>query len=58
MERASITIESKLKATPRAIEIPKGRGLTGKIAARFGIGYAPEGWAEPGGVFPNHGDKS
>ena len=27
-----------------AVEYLKGRGLTGKIAAQFGIGYAPQGW--------------
>ncbi|MCC7410536.1 MAG: DNA primase [Gammaproteobacteria bacterium] len=28
----------------RAIDYLKGRGLTGEIAATFGIGYAPPGW--------------
>jgi DNA primase len=28
----------------QAINYLKGRGLTGEIAARFGIGYAPPGW--------------
>jgi DNA primase len=27
-----------------AIAYLKGRGLTGEIAARFGLGYAPAGW--------------
>jgi len=27
-----------------AVEYLKGRGLTGEIAAQFGIGYAPQGW--------------
>jgi DNA primase len=35
---------ARLKETPRAVEYLKARGLTGAIAARFGIGYAPEGW--------------
>lgn len=34
----------ELKAAPKAIEYLKGRGLTGEIAARFGLGYAPEDW--------------
>src|SRR6188768_4252404 len=34
----------ELKDSPRAIVYLKGRGLTGEIAARFGIGYAPDGW--------------
>ncbi len=28
----------------RAIEYLKGRGLSGEIAARYGIGFAPPGW--------------
>ncbi len=58
MERACDYYREQLKATPRAIEYLKGRGLTGKIAARFGIGYAPEGWQNLESVFPNYGDKS
>lgn len=27
-----------------AVDYLKGRGLSGEIAARFGIGYAPQGW--------------
>ena len=34
----------QLKASPAAIEYLKGRGLTGEIAAKFGLGYAPEDW--------------
>ncbi|MCG6862699.1 MAG: DNA primase [Chromatiaceae bacterium] len=29
---------------PRAVEYLKGRGLTGEVAAAFGLGYAPPGW--------------
>ena len=35
---------AQLKEAPAAIEYLKRRGLTGAIAARFGIGYAPDGW--------------
>jgi DNA primase len=34
----------RLKDSPRAIAYLKGRGLSGRTAARFAIGYAPEGW--------------
>ncbi len=34
----------RLKDSPHAIEYLKRRGLTGETAARFAIGYAPEGW--------------
>src|SRR5262249_21569696 len=32
--------------------------LTGKIAARFGIGYAPDGWQNLERVFPNYADAA
>lgn len=32
------------KAASAAVDYLKGRGLTGKIAQQFGIGYAPPGW--------------
>ena len=34
----------ELKKAPKAIEYFKGRGLTGEIAAKFGLGYAPDDW--------------
>jgi DNA primase len=58
MERASDYYREQLKGAPRAIEYLKGRGLTGQIAARFGVGYAPEGWQNLEGVFTNYGDKA
>ena len=58
MERACDYYREQLKEAPRAIEYLKGRGLTGKIAARFGIGYAPDGWQNLESVFPSYADKS
>ena len=43
LEQAAHFYRQQLKQSPRAIDYLKGRGLTGKIAARYGIGYAPEG---------------
>jgi DNA primase len=48
----------QLKASPRAIDYLKGRGLTGKTAARFGIGYAPAGWQSLAAVFTEYGEKA
>ncbi|MBL8276960.1 MAG: DNA primase [Pelomonas sp.] len=45
-----------LKASPRAVAYLKQRGLTGQVAARFGLGYAPEGWRTLAGVFPRYDD--
>ena len=35
---------ARLRESERAIAYLKRRGLTGAIAAHFGIGYAPDGW--------------
>ena len=58
MKRACDYYRDQLKATPRAIDYLKGRGLTGKIAASFGIGYAPDGWQNLESVFPSYADKA
>ncbi|WP_261843774.1 DNA primase [Aliamphritea ceti] len=47
LEEASSFYQEQLKQhsqKAKAVEYLKGRGLTGKIAALFGIGYAPPGW--------------
>ena len=58
MQRAMQYYREQLKAAPQAIEYLKRRGLSGQIAAHFGIGYAPEGWQNLQAVFPDYGDKS
>jgi DNA primase len=49
---------AELKKAPRAIEYLKGRGLTGEIAARFRIGYAPDDWQGLKKAFPEYEHKS
>ena len=44
---------AELKKSPRAIDYLKGRGLSGEIAARYRIGYAPDDWQGLEGAFPN-----
>ena len=34
----------ELKKSPKAIDYFKSRGVTGEIAARFGLGYSPDDW--------------
>ncbi len=58
MEKAMDFYRAELKKAPRAIEYLKGRGLTGEIAARFRIGYAPDDWQGLRNVFPGYEDKS
>jgi DNA primase len=47
----------QLKESERAIAYLKGRGLSGPIAARFGIGYAPDDWQPLAGAFPEYQSK-
>jgi len=54
MAQATAYYREQLKASPPAIEYLKGRGLTGEIAARFGLGYAPAGWQNLEQVFPDY----
>ena len=56
LARASQAYRQRLKDAPRAIGYLKKRGLTGQIASRFALGYAPEGWRTLAGVFPDYAD--
>jgi DNA primase len=58
MEKAMEFYRAELKKSPKAIEYLKGRGLTGEIAARFRVGYAPDDWQGLKGVFPEYEDKA
>ena len=54
MARAAQYYKDQLKKSPLAIEYCKKRGLTGEIAARFGMGYAPDGWQNLQEIFPDY----
>ncbi len=56
LEKAGESYREHLKSSPRAIAYLKGRGLSGQIAKRFGLGYAPEGWRSLASVFPKYDD--
>jgi len=43
-----------LKDSTRAIDYLKGRGLTGEVAVRFGVGYAPDEWQPLAKVFNDY----
>ena len=58
MERALEFYRAELKKSPRAIDYLKRRGLTGEIAARFRMGYAPDDWQGLRGAFPAYEDKA
>lgn len=44
----------ELKRNNNAIEYLKTRGLTGEVAVKFGIGYAPDDWQGLKGVFDDY----
>ncbi|MGE5863910.1 MAG: DNA primase [Rhizobacter sp.] len=56
LHKASDHYRKQLKASPRAIDYLRGRGLTGEIASAFGLGYAPDGWRGLASVFPHYDD--
>ena len=44
LEQCSKYFQERLKQTPEAIEYLKNRGISGRTAKAFAIGYAPAGW--------------
>ncbi|TFW34391.1 DNA primase [Massilia horti] len=55
LQQACDYYRGQLRHAPNAVAYLKGRGLTGEIAARFGMGYAPSGWDNLRSVFPDYG---
>ncbi|MEP7181902.1 MAG: DNA primase [Betaproteobacteria bacterium] len=49
---------AQLKDAPQAVEYLKARGLTGAVAAQFGVGYAPDGWQPLAAAFPKYDDAA
>jgi len=58
MEKAMQFYRGELKQSPRAIEYLKGRGVSGEVAARFRIGYAPDDWQGLQKAFSDYHDKA
>ncbi len=58
MALAAKFYREQLKASPRAIDYLKRRGLTGEIAARYGLGYAPDDWQSLQKAFPDYNDAA
>ncbi|MGE5652500.1 MAG: DNA primase [Bacillota bacterium] len=54
MAKASDFYRQELRGAQNAIAYLKKRGLTGEIAAKFALGYAPDGWDGLGAVFPRY----
>ena len=54
LTQACAFYRAQLRDAPDAIAYLKNRGLTGEVAARFGMGYAPAGWDSLRAVFPEY----
>ena len=54
MTAASDFYRQQLRGAQHAIAYLKGRGVSGEVAARFALGYAPDGWNALKAVFPDY----
>jgi len=54
MTKAGDYYKQQLRGAPQAIAYLKKRGLTGEIAARFGLGFAPDAWDGLRSVFSDY----
>ncbi len=58
LQQAANYYKAELKKSQRAIDYLKARGLSGKVAAKFQIGYAPAGWKNLQSVFSNYENEA
>jgi DNA primase len=56
LEKAGQDYRKQLRRSPKAIAYLKARGVSGEVAQRYGLGYAPEGWRHLASVFPEYDD--
>lgn len=54
MEQAAKFYRGQLKQSDQAIAYLKERGISGRTALCFGIGYAPPGWQNLSGIFTDY----
>lgn len=54
MTKASDFYRRELRTATRAIDYLKGRGLSGEVAGKFWMGYAPDGWDSLKTIFPQY----
>ena len=57
MARAAKYYYEQLKCSEKTIGYLKGRGVSGEIAQKFGIGYAPDGWQNLDALFENYSNE-
>lgn len=58
MTRAGDFYRNQLRAQQRPKDYLIGRGMSGEIAARYGVGYAPDGWDGLRAVFPDYAQEA
>ena len=58
MQQAAQYYKAELKKSQRAIDYLKNRGLSGQIAAKFQMGYAPAGWQNLQSVFTHYENEA
>ena len=56
LAKAAAHYREALKTTPRAVDYLKQRGVSGVIAARFGLGYAADSWRGLASAFASYDD--
>jgi len=58
LEKMMQWYQEQLKKNQRAINYLKNRGLSGEVAKRFGIGYAPDHWQNFESILGSYDDNS
>ena len=58
MTQACNYYRQQLRGAHHAIDYLRGRGLTGEIAAKFWVGYAPDAWDSLRSVFPDYDNEA
>ena len=56
LEKAAQAYSQQLRNAPGAVQYLKGRGVSGELARRYGLGYAPPGWHGLASVFAQYDD--
>ena len=57
MTKASDFYRRELRSASRAIDYLKGRGLSGEVAGKFWLGFAPDAWDSLKTLFPDYEAK-
>ncbi|MFN5801582.1 MAG: DNA primase, partial [Burkholderiales bacterium] len=54
LAQAAAFYKQALRATPRAVDYLKQRGVSGEVARDYGLGYAPDAWDGLRGIFVDY----